>query len=82
MSANNNMKGEQFVTQANMELVAARNNYRRARLEFDRLLGAVKDLPTGHPDSTAVVHTANQLLHEAGKRFSRALVRYQEVFTR
>ena|SRR5579863_4174080 len=64
---------------ATMDLAAARDNYKQAREEFDRLLRAAEDLPAGHPDGTALLHAGNQLLHEAGSKLSKALVQYQEA---
>jgi hypothetical protein len=67
---------------ANNELTAARHDYERARQEFYRLLQTSKDLPNGHPDGTALLHAGNQVLHEAGRKLSKALVRYQDILLR
>jgi hypothetical protein len=67
---------------ANIELIAARHNYEKAREEFYRLLRTSKDLPSGHADGAALLHAGNQVLHEAGRKLSKALVRYQEALLR
>jgi hypothetical protein len=64
---------------ASNELTAVRDNYKQAREEFYRLLRASKDLPSGHPDGTALLHSGNQVLHEAGRKLSKALAQYQEA---
>jgi len=67
---------------ANIDLAAARDNYKQAREEFYRLLRTSNDLPSGHPDGTALVHAGNQVLREAGNKLSKALAQYQKASIR